>query len=107
LEAYWLNLGSLILGLLAWILPVAFLMRNRKTSPGKQLMFSAVSIGACAVSLCLQILYSHHLVIIEDWSALMDTSHAVAWVSALLLAVTLFLNAAMLISYFRNKAVQQ
>ena len=37
-------------------------------------------------------LYNKHLVELQDWSALMDTSGAVAWVSVLLLAVTLILD---------------
>ena len=41
----------------------------------------------------MQIRYSDHLVQIEDWSALLDTSRAVTWVSAVLLIVTILLNA--------------
>jgi cytochrome c oxidase subunit 4 len=41
----------------------------------------------------MQILYTDHLVQIEDWSALLDTSRAVTWVSAVLLIVTIMLNA--------------
>ncbi|WP_444641306.1 hypothetical protein ACRQU7_13120 [Caproiciproducens sp. R1] len=96
-----LNLGSLVLGLIAWILPVVNLRRN-KAGIGSRIVLCAASVSACAVSLCLQIFYTDHLVKIEDWSALMDTSSSVALVSAILLAVTIILNAITLGSYFRK-----
>jgi hypothetical protein len=51
----------------------------------------------------MQILYTDNLVQIEDWSALLDTSHAVAWVSAVLLIVTIILNAVTLIVCCRRE----
>ncbi|MBA9029308.1 hypothetical protein [Peribacillus huizhouensis] len=93
------NLGSLILGLIAWILPVVNLMRYKKHDHWNSVVPSIMSIGACAISLCFQILYNYHLVKIEDWSALMDTTSAVAFVAAVLLIVTIILNAITLIVY--------
>jgi cytochrome c oxidase subunit 4 len=90
--ASWLNLGSLALGLIAWILPVVNLMRRNKTDHRHWAVLSITSVSACAVSLCMQLFYTDHLVKIEDWSALMDTSSAVAMVSTLLLVVTILLN---------------
>lgn len=40
----------------------------------------------------MQIFYTDHLVKIEDWTALMDISYAVARVSLILLIITLILN---------------
>lgn len=88
-----LNLGSLVLGLIAWILPVFNLSRRDKAGRRGRAALSAASFVACAAALCMQIFYADHLVRIEDWSALADTSHAAAWVSAVLLAVTVILNA--------------
>jgi len=51
----------------------------------------------------MQIFYADHLVKIEDWSALMDTSNAVALVATLLLAVTIILNAITLVVYHGKK----
>ena len=65
---------------------------------------AVTSLGACAVSLCLQLFYSDHLVKIEDWSALLDTSHAVALVSALLLVVTMILNVSAWFVSFRRES---
>ena len=100
--AGWLNLGSLVLGLIAWILPVVNLVQNNKADHRNWVVFSVVSLSACATSLCMQLFYSDHLVKIEDWSALMDTSHAVALVATLLLAVTIILNVITLVVYYRK-----
>mgnify|MGYP001213146350 CR=1 FL=1 len=94
-----LNLGSLVLGLIAWILPVVNLIRCGKRDHRDWIVLSIMSISACAISLCFQILYQYHLVKIADWSALMDTAGAVALVSAALLIVTILLNAITLFAY--------
>jgi cytochrome c oxidase subunit 4 len=95
-----LNLGSLVLGLIAWILPVVSIMRHDKIDHRSWAVLSVASISACAISLCMQIFYSDHLVRIADWSALMDTSSAVAMVSTLLLVVTIVLNAVAFVKYY-------
>lgn len=99
-----LNLGSLIFGLIALILPVVNLIRCDKTQHRNWATLSMASASACAVSLCMQILYGYHLVMIEDWSALMDTSSAVAWAATILLAVTIILNLITLIVYHEKKS---
>lgn len=88
----WLNLGSLVLGLIAWILPIVNLIRNGKRGHSNSFVLSILSMGACIISLWFQILYNHHLVEIEDWSALMDTTGTLVWVSAVLVIVTIILN---------------
>ena len=98
----WLNVGSLIFGLLAWLLPVAELwvipaivfIKGRRTSFAGGGVLSILSFFACAVSLCMQTFYVKHLVAIEDWSALMDTIGAVRLASIVLLVVTILLNTA-------------
>ena len=94
-----LNLGSLMLGLIAWILPVVNLVKQNKADHKNWAVFSVASVSACAISLCMQIFYNNHLVRIEDWSALMDTSNAVVFVSVILLLVTIVLNTITLIIY--------
>lgn len=83
-----LNLGSLVLGLIAWILPAVSLLHNNKN----WVAYSVLSLVACTISLAFQIYYHAHLVSIEDWSALMDTTGAVALVATILLVVTIILN---------------
>jgi len=94
-----LNLGSFLFGLIAWIIPIVNLVRYRKTESKRWIVFSISSVSACAISLCLQIFYGNHLVRIEDWSALMDTSNAVALVSTVLLLVTIMLNLVIFFKY--------
>ena len=62
-------------------------------------ILSILSISACAISLYFQIFYNNYLVKIEDWSALMDTTGAVAFISAILLVGTIILNTINLMIY--------
>lgn len=88
----WLNIGSLLLGLIAWILPIIYLMGNKKHEHNHWGILSVLSISACAISISFQIFYNYHLVKIEDWTALMDTTRAVVIATAVLLIFTLLLN---------------
>ncbi len=83
----WMNLGSLILGLAAWCLPVAAIARGRFTA-----LWCTASLSACALSLGLVVFYLGHLVELGDWSALMDTVGVFRLCAAALLVGTLFLN---------------
>lgn len=98
----WLNVGSLILGLIAWILPIVNLIRYKKGGHGNWITLSISSISACTVSLWFQILYNYHLVEIEDFGALMDITGALVWVSAILVIVTIILNIVSL-SLYKNR----
>jgi uncharacterized membrane protein len=100
-----LNLGSLMCGLIAWILPVVNLIRYKKHNNRNWVILSIMSISACAISLCFQIFYNNHLVKISDWSALMDTTDAVVLVAAVLLIVTIILNVITLFTY-RNRTAK-
>lgn len=97
-----LNLGSLILGLIALAFPIVNIAQHNKANHNKVIAFSVISVSACTISLCMQILYTNHLVKIEDWSALMDTSSAVSMISILLLTVTILLNAVVLVMYYKQ-----
>lgn len=88
----WLNVGSLVLGLIAWILPVVNIMKYNIEGHKNWLTLSVLSMSACAISLWFQILYNHHLVEIQDWSALMDTTATLVRISMALLIVTIVLN---------------
>lgn len=99
----WLNVGSLVLGLIAWILPIVNLSWYKRHNWNNWVTLAILSVSACAVSLSFQIFYHYHLVRIEDWSAMMDITGSVAGASAILLVVTILLNALTLIVY-RGKA---
>ena len=100
-----LNLGSLVLGLLAWTLPVVNLLRLGKNNHRNWVALSNISISASAIALCLQIFSINHRVKVSDWSALMDTMSGVVFVSAILLIVTILLNAITLIVY-RDRTIK-
>lgn len=99
-----LNLGSLLLGLITWILPILNLTRDKKQNKN-WVVLSMISICACGISLCSQIFYTYYKVTVEDWSALMDTMYAVAYVSAILLTVTIILNVITL-KVYRGRTVE-
>jgi cytochrome c oxidase subunit 4 len=86
-----LNLGSLFFGLVAWGIPVVFLVRKELSvnSPVWVVFFSLVS---AMVSLFFQIIYTKHLVDIGDWSALLDTQGGVVFAASVLLFITVGLN---------------
>jgi hypothetical protein len=94
-----LNLGSLILGLSAWLLPVVNIIQHRKHNYWSWISLSLISLSACSFSLCFQIFEIYGRVLVEDWSALLDTMSTVAFVSAILLFVTVILNVITLIKY--------
>lgn len=87
-----LNIGSLIFGLISCIIPIIGIMQRKKSSVRKKLTSLIVSFSACGISLCMQIFNIDHLVKIEDLTAIMDTSSAVAFVSLILLLGTIILN---------------
>ena len=87
------NLGSLILGLVAWILPITSLLRRSKLTDRGRAVYLFLSLAACSISLLLQQYYNDYLVKIEDWSAMMDTMKAVSIAATALVIVTIALNA--------------
>ncbi|WP_068676735.1 hypothetical protein [Oceanobacillus sp. Castelsardo] len=101
----WFNVGSLVFGLIAWILPIMNLIRDKKQGNNNWVVLSIISISACSISLYFQILNSYHRVRIEDWSALMDIMGARVFVTAILLIITIILNVITLLVY-RNRTVK-
>lgn len=97
-----LNLGSLLFGFTAWIIPVINLTKSNKGENKNWFILSLASVSSCAVSLCLVIFYIKHLVNISDWSALTDTVLAFSFISTVLLVVTILLNAVTVFVYLRN-----
>lgn len=87
-----LNLGSLIWGLIALMLPIISLMRIKKDNNKNYIALSAISISSCAMSLTLQNFAVSHLQKIEDRTALMDTTDALAILSITLISVIIILN---------------
>lgn len=82
-----LNILSLILGLVAWIAPMAAIVRKKVCG-----FLMAISFGLCALALLSQIGYTQHLVQMGDWSAIEDTHAAVLLASSVLVVGTVVLN---------------
>lgn len=95
----WLNVGSLLLGLISWTLPIINIIIYKNGTQKNWVNLSILSMSACIISLWFQIIYSHYLVVIEDWSALMDTTGTLVFVSAVLIIVTIVLNTINLLLY--------
>lgn len=87
-----LNLGSVVLGLVGWIIPVIRLKHLAKGRGGLGDYAHILSMGACGMAIWFQICYDEHLVDIGDWSALMDTIGAVRKIALFLLVTTLLIN---------------
>lgn len=60
---YFLSIGSLVLGLVACILPIINLVKCKKTNYDNWATLSILSISGCAISLYFQIFYYNNLVI--------------------------------------------
>lgn len=86
----WLNLGSVLLGVLALALPIIVMIRKAKSV--KVCFCILLSMSFCLLAVLFQMAYGNHLVAIEDWSALMDTSEATLSLSAKLSLFTALLN---------------
>ena len=98
----WLNVGSLVLGLIAWILPVINISRYKKRS-SSWIELSIISLSACSISLFFQICSFNERVKAEDWTALMDTISVIASVPAILLIGTIILNVITLYLYRKKQ----
>lgn len=87
-----LNLGSLVLGVIAILLPICSLLSTNKKVQNYKLIFCTLSFSACAISISFQLFYNNHLVKIEDWSALMDITSSSVFAVTILLISTILLN---------------
>lgn len=83
------NVCSILLGLFGWGIPCLVLWKRWKW---KKATAHVLSLSACALALCFQILEAGRLVYLEDWSALLDTWDVVAAVSLFLWGTTVALN---------------
>ena len=84
-----LNIGSLILGVCAWLFGV-LAIGTPKASPAHR--NTVVSFGLCTVSLLLQVLEVNRRVLLGDYAAIEDTIRAVVIASVVLVFMTTTLN---------------
>lgn len=84
---FWMNIGQIGFGLVAWGVPIVSLLRR-----GGGLLSCAVSLFFCALSLCLVVCYLACLANIGDVSAILDTAGAFRLCAVALTVGTLALN---------------
>ncbi len=96
-----LNLGSLFLGISAWLVPVFAISLSHKIK--NKVMIPMISFSACSLSLVLQIFEINRNVGREDWSSLMDIVPSLSWIVAVLVLVTILLNVLWLINDSNKK----
>lgn len=84
------NLGSIVLGLWAWIIPSIVLIKRNKFNK----FYSILSFVLCICALLCQFLEINRLVKIEDFSAIADTIGAIVQGAIIFTVVTIILNVA-------------
>lgn len=92
------NIWSLVLGLLAWIIPLLAI--------GKKYRFALCCIGSlscCVISLLLQLLEVKRRVVLSDWSALMDTMNAVVLAAVVMICGVIAMNLVSLFGFRKGK----
>lgn len=93
-KAGWMNLASLCLGALAWVLPLAAVALKKKAAGCLCPTLVWASAMACAAALYFQICYQNRLVKMHDIAAILDTTDALTFVASVLIVVTAALDAA-------------
>lgn len=92
------NIGSLVLGLAAWLIPLFAI--------GKSDRFALCCIGSlscCTISLLFQLLEVQSRVHINDWSALLDTIDAVILAAVVLVCGVIVTNLVALFGFRKGK----
>lgn len=103
----WLNIGSLIFGLAAWFIPALTIVQLKKEMTKFSITKLLLSMAACSIALWFQISYINHLVTLQDWTALMDTTSTLAQISAILVIVTIALNVISVILLSKHKVINE
>lgn len=98
-----LNVLSFFLGILAWVLPVISFFVLIKQHSKWVCSLSLISLSACGTSLLCQLINTSQLVMISDWTALLDTMEALVFVATVLLVGTILLNGLVVYLYIRKK----
>lgn len=99
-----LNLGSLVFGILSWIIPgIALMMQKRRKISGEIVVF--ISLLLMGFSLLFQLMNHQALIFKQDLVAIMDTIDGVVMVSMILIAGTILSNVALLYGQRKNKLI--
>ena len=88
------NIGSLILGVCAWLFGGLAIGTPNAFSSHRNTL---VSFGLCTVSLVFQLLEVNRRVLLGDYAAIEDTIRAVVIASVALVVITIILNVVALV----------
>ena len=92
-----LYLGSLLLGLFSWFLPViAFFWKHLGGTVQRRYLCGTLSLTACSVAIYFEVRAAAILAVREDASALYDTLPTAAKLSLILLVGTILVNGLLL-----------
>ena len=92
-----LNLWSIILGLLAWLMGIWAIGKYKLWKPTVGYFF-------CAVALLLQLFMIKHEAFSGDYAAIEDTISAIIFAGVFMMAVTVILN---LVACFKSKNAER
>jgi len=92
----WLNVGCLVFGLVAWLLPLINLGIENKTKNNHWKTLSIASLSACAISLCIQ------FVIDSNWDKSDWDHNYTPYIALTLFTVTIILNVITLFIYRKS-----
>ena len=99
------TLASLLLGLLAWTIPILAINKQEQGLLKSPFKFSILSFSACATALCFQFLEIKHQVNQGDLGTLMDTIGTLVGVTIFLVATTIILNTIALSLCYTKKLI--
>ncbi len=88
----WLNFFSILLGIVAWALPLVSLFKRIRSSGFAGVVFCVLSLCTCSGSLYFQLLAVNMRLNLSDIAGLKDTFSAVLAACVILLAITAALN---------------
>ena len=92
-----LNLWSIILGLLAWLIGIWAIGKYKPWKP-------TIGYFLCSVALLIQLFVIKHEAFSGDYAAIEDTIRAIIFAGVLMMAVTVILN---LVAYFKSKNAER
>ena len=84
------NIGSLILGLISWGIPIVILLFKRKNQARTNFVWYSMS--ACLLAVLMQVFEIRNRISIGDLSAIMDTIQIVSRMSLIFVIVTIALK---------------
>ena len=87
------SVGSILFGLISWMIPIFFLSIRICEKKGAAVL---TGLGFASVSLIIQFLGIANEVYTGDYSALLDTMHAIVMIVVLYIGLTLLLNIVMI-----------